>query len=192
MGVSIHKKGQARPKPARPPKAPKRTPAQEREEALELLGVTEYELAAVPKVEPLLREARVYDKLWDYLTLGREYGAAKLLLEKYHQLKFIGLHKAVPFEAYCLSAKVVTLDALSVLSKVMKSHVDLLTNSKKLAGLHDSGLGSAPGEADVAALPPIEDEIRTLSDRFNEQMLASVAAAAPADDDDDDDEEGED
>ena len=155
-------------------KAARRTKAAERREALGLLGVDEDELFIVPKVEPLLREARMLDQVWDYLVLGREYDAAKRLLVKYEQLKACQLHKAVPFEAYCLSAKVVTLDALAVLTKVMKSHVDILTSSKKLGALHESTGEGATSKGELALLPAIEDDIRILSDRFNEQQLANL------------------
>lgn len=167
-----------------------RNAAEKRAEALDLLDVTEADLLAVPKIEPLLREAQVLDKVWDYLELGREYEVARKMLLHRERLKAVKLERCVPFEAYCLSAKVVTLDCIAVITKVMKTHVDLLNSSKKLGGLHD-GTGTAIARSETAVLPPIEDDIRSISERFNEQARQEEHEE-PDEEEEDDREEEED
>lgn len=153
-----------------------RNRAEKRAEALDLLDITEADILSIPKIEPLLEQACILEKVWDYLFLGREYDAAKKVLVKYEMLRAVKLHTFVPFEAYCVASKTPTLDVLTVLSKVMKSHVDLLSNSKKLGALHENSGASSSGRAAVAVLPAIEDDIRTVSDKFNDEQ----ARRAPA------------
>lgn len=166
-----------------------RNKAEKRAEALDLLDITEADILTIPRIEPLLEQACILEKVWDYLFLGREYEVARKILVKYESLRAVKLHTFVPFEAYCVAAKTPTLEVLAVLSKVMKSHVDLLSQSKKLGALHENSGASSGTRAAVAVLPAIEDDIRTISDKFNEEQQARTAPAPEGEYGDEEDEE---
>jgi hypothetical protein len=144
------------------------TKEKKRADALELMAITEDQVRAMPEIEPLLLQAHILEKVWDYISLGKENKTAQALLVEYQLLKRVNLTKAVPFEAYCVAAEVNTLDVLTILAKVLKSHADVLMQSKKLIGLHQEN-----GSAGISAspLPGIEDDINTISDRFNDRLL---------------------
>ena len=155
---------------------PRKSKDSAKREALELLEITEADVLSVPRIEPLLAQAGVLDRVWDYVLAASEVPIGKKLLQRYDLLRVAGVHKAVPFEAYCVACDVWTSDAVAMITKVMKTHVDLLTKSKQLGTLTEGKNDGITQRQDVALLPPIEDEIRQLSDRFNESLMTIPAS----------------
>ncbi len=220
----------ATPKPTKPAaqKLPRlgKTKAQLKREAYDLLGIHESDVLGVPKIEPVLAEAGVLEKVWDYLAASSD-AKARALLAMRKRISTKQHMKVLTFESYCVAAKVPTEDAYGIISaelfrlterastlmaaKAMPTVVGAMIESAKdakngtrdraMLGQH-SGFSPTPktsvvhvhggrniiGDAGkqlnhspVAVLPPIEDEVRRISDRFNERFLPAPANVVPID-----------
>lgn len=170
------------------------------EDAYEILEVHAADVMAAAKVEPMLELAGILGKVWDYLEASDTQAARKLLAMR-ARITQKSQQNVVPFEAYCVAADVDTRIALGVIADVMKSHVSLLRSSAALDKFEKSRRNGAEenvhfnsGER-LAVLPPVEKDVKALSDRFNERFLSEQPGdAAPVgidDEGDEDEEEGD-
>jgi hypothetical protein len=96
------------------PRMPRKTKAGFKQQAYDLLGVNESEVVMVPQIEPLLKKANVLDKVWEYLETSGDDMARLLIAQKY-KLSNKSMRSSVPFEAYCLAAKLDTKKVLGLI-----------------------------------------------------------------------------
>ncbi len=195
------------------PRLPKKTKAGYRTEAFELLGVTEADMLSVPKIEPLLKQSGVLERVWNYLETSRDELARQLVAQKYKLLN-ASQRNSVPFEAFCVAAGLETgkvlglivsevyqqneqaalLMAASAQPDVVQATIDAAvqpagTRERDMLHKHSGFVpvpktsvtivhggknvigGGQQTNQTLAVLPPIEQEIRRVSDRFNERRL---------------------
>lgn len=96
--------------------------------AYRLLGIEEADVLAVPKIEPLLKTAKVLKRVWSYLETSGDEMARVLIAQKY-KLSTAAQRNAVPFEAYCVSAKLDTKKVLGLL------FIEVYMQNEQAAGL---------------------------------------------------------
>ena len=99
---------------ARAPRMPRKTKVGLKREAYELLGIEEADVMAVPRIEPMLKRASVFEKVWGYLETSGEEMARVLIAQKY-KLKNKSQRAAVPFEAYCVAARLDTKKVMGLI-----------------------------------------------------------------------------
>lgn len=109
------------PRSATLPRLPRKTKLGFREQAFELLGIDEADVLVVPKIEPLLKRVfevpvvvkegqepppvvSAVDRVWMYLETSSDPMAQALIAQKY-KLVNKSQRCAIPFEAYCVAAK---------------------------------------------------------------------------------------
>jgi hypothetical protein len=92
---------------------PRKTKAGLAKEAYEILGIHEADVMGVPKIQPLLEQAGVLSKVWEYLAASDDE-VARLLLAKLRCLSKSHVN-ALPFEAFCVAAKVETKKVFGVI-----------------------------------------------------------------------------
>lgn len=215
---------------------PRKTKADWQAEAYNLLGVDEYDVLAVQKIEPLLKRSDVLGKVWQFLEVSPKEVCKKLLAQRM-KLTSNSLRNAVPFEAYCVAAGIDTAEALGVIVSevytqneqaaglmasmaqpdVVKATIDRAVEpggSRERDMLHkhsnfvpvpktmvtfvgkaDKVVGGDDHSQNLTVLPPIEQVVRQVSDRFNEKLLGAapqqpdVFETEPIEEDDEGDEE---
>jgi len=163
-------------KPAEPKliRLPRKTAEGSLEEAYELLGVNAADVMAAPKVSDLLELCGILGKVWDYLEAS-DTASAKKLVSMRARISMKSHMNVLPFEAFCVAAEVDTRIALGILADVIKAHVSILRNAsalekfEKAKGKAEAANPNAGSE--LAVLPPIEKDVKRLSDRFNQRFL---------------------
>lgn len=191
------------------PRMPQKNKLQLRREALEILEIDEVDVMASVKIEPILKEADVLPKVWQYLEESSLMPARRLLAIR-KKLTATQL-KSVPFEAICLAAKVPPEEAFACICAAAFSHGEqsaLLKRSVHFGSVVDAtieaarkptgrternllfkeqgkirsvSLVSQPEVVEQSVLlPPIEDLAKTASDRFNERFPTPKVAALPS------------
>lgn len=209
------------------------TASEIREEAYAAMGITAEQVTASPRIEHLFKQIGGKAKVFEYLS-GSEEPEARRACELYSILK--GKHrKVVPFEAYCVAAKVSVKKMFGIISEEVmdqSSKVSTLLSAAKHPEVVEATIEGAlqpHGQVDrkmlhlargfvpvpknnvtyvrgnldqsthqtanIAVLPPVENTIKILSDRFN-VGLPVPPALPPVEDqiyegDDDDPDEGE-
>jgi hypothetical protein len=188
-----------------------------------LLEVTPEAVAECPRIEHLFKGIGGQSKVLEYLS-GSEETEARAILAMRGRLTYAQAG-AVPFEAYCVAAKITTKKIFGIISQevmTQSSAATLLLSKaahprvveatiKRAMGplgtadarmLHQAeGFVPVPKNsithihgnvdqrtqvANVAVLPPVEDNVRRLSDRFNSAMTAPPVQIAEVFDDDED------
>jgi hypothetical protein len=107
---------------------PRKTKSGSIREAFDLLGIHEADVCIVPQITPLLKKANVLERVWDYLETSGDETARILIAQKY-KLKTKTQRNLVPFEAYCVSAK---LDTKKVLGLIF---AEVYSQNEQAAGL---------------------------------------------------------
>ena len=116
------------PRKSTSPRMPRKTKAGFKEQAFDLLGINEADLLMVAQIEPLLKRANVLEKVWEYLETSSDEMARILIAQKY-KLSLKSQRDAVPFEAYCVAAR---LDTKKVLGLIFS---EVYSQNEQAAGL---------------------------------------------------------
>jgi hypothetical protein len=200
--------------------------AQLRADAYVLLEITPEDVTACPRIEHLFKGIGGQSKVLEYLA-GSEEPEARAVLAMRDRLSYAQAG-AVPFEAYCVAAKISTKKMFGVISQevmTQSSAATMLISKAAHPKVVEATIARAMGPlgtadarmlhqaegfvpvpknsithihgnvdartqtANVAVLPPVEDNVRRLSDRFNSAMVAPPAQIAAAFEDEEDDEE---
>lgn len=93
---------------------PRKTKVGLQREAYDLLGIKEGDVLGVPKIEPLLKQSGLLEKVWSYLETSADEIARLLVAQKY-KLSNVSQRNSVPFEAYCVAAGIETKRALGII-----------------------------------------------------------------------------
>jgi hypothetical protein len=109
-------------KPSLTPRMPVKTKAGNARDAYDLLGIVVADVMMVPKIEPLLKQAGVMSKIWEFLGASDQEEARKLLAMRGRVTK--AQANAIPFEAYCVAAGIPTKRALAVITGEVFSQTD--------------------------------------------------------------------
>ena len=104
------------------PRMPRKTKAGLAREACDILGIKRTDYAGVPKIEGLLREAGVFARVWDYLAASDDEIALALIAKR--RCLTQSQVNSLPFEAFCVAAKIETKRALAIITSEVFSQTE--------------------------------------------------------------------
>ena len=123
------------------------TRAELKDEAYLLLGITDEDVTFLGKLPPKL----VPDDVWDVLAESRDPGARDLL-EQRNKLS-AKQAAAIPFEAFIAASNLTSKEALEIIGAATREAL--------------APVAVVPS----SLLPPIEEDVRLISDAFNEREI---------------------
>jgi len=163
-----------------------KTQFQLRRETLEILGVDEVDVMASVKIEKILKEADVLPKVWQYLEESSLMPARRLLAVR--KKLTASQVKSVPFEAFCVAAKVPPGEAFACICEAAFSHGEqaaLLKRSVHFGSIVDATIEAAKkptGRTERNLLFKEQGKIRSVTTLVQPEVVEQPVLLPPIED----------